>query len=208
MNEKSYHIDKRGKTVVLRTTSFRTERRSVLHSGVFNRELAASLASGAVILVMSFFFALYFRITALYLAAVVLLFAVFFILFRLCLFKEAILETVFDGERGTVTISMKGVAGAVRRYPLHELSGVSIGHKSLEPENIDAVKLVERIALQHGTVMPGFGKTEEYYTVKLDLRDDEIVIFSAGERRGAENLMNELKKALNGFLPHTVRMSE
>lgn len=208
MNEKPYHIDKRGKTVVLRTTSFRAERRSVLHSGVFNRELASSLASGAVIVVVSFFFALYFRITALYLAAVVLLFAGLFILFRVYVFKEATLETVFDRERGTITISMKGAIGTgVRTYSLDELSGISLGHISLQPENIDAVKLVERVALQHGTVMPGLGKTEDFYTVKLDLRDEGVVIFSAGERQGAETVVTELKKSLNGFLPDTVRMA-
>ncbi len=55
MNEKPYHIESRGNTVVLSTASFRTERKSVLHRGVFNRELASSLAAGAVLVVIGFF---------------------------------------------------------------------------------------------------------------------------------------------------------
>jgi len=206
MNEKPYQIERKGNTVVLKTTSFRTERRSVLHSGVFNRELASSLAAGAVILVQSFFFALYFRITVIYLIAVVFLFAALFILFRIYVFREAVLETVFDNEKGTVTISLKRTIGtSVKSYSLGALRAIRLGHVSTQPDNIDAVRLVERVALQHGTVIPGFGKTEDFYTVELDFDGEKPVIFSAGDREGAVSMLTELKSSLSGFLPDLVR---
>ena len=190
---------------MLKTSSFKTERRSVLHSGVFNRELASSLGAGAVIVILSFFFALYFSITALYLIAVAVLFAALFILFRLYVFREATLETVFDREKRNVTLSLKRTIGScIKSYSLDELSAIRLHHISMQPENIDAVQLVERVAVQHGTVIPGFGKTEDFYTVELDFSDKKPVIFSAREKQAAELMIAELKSSLNGLLPDTV----
>jgi len=202
MEEKLYHIERRGGTVVLSTTSFRAERRSVLHSGVFNRELASSLSAGAVIVVLSFFFALNFRITTFYLIAVICLFASLFVLFRVFFFREPELETVFDMEQGTITISMKRTSGSkAASYLLSELAGIRVRHLSVEPENIDAVRLVERVAVQHGTVIPGFGKTEDFYTVELDFGEKKAVVFSARERRTAEAAIAELEASLSGLVP-------
>lgn len=187
---------------MLKASSFRAERRSVLHSGVFNRELASSLAAGAVIAVISFFFALYFKITALYLLAVVLVFAAVFMFFRLCVFREAILETVFDREKGTVTISLKSaIGGRKSSYPLNDLAGITLHHISMAPENLDAVRLVEKVAVQHGTVIPGFGTTEDFYTVELDFGGEKTVVFSARESRSAEAAIAELKASLSGLVP-------
>ncbi len=190
---------------MLRTNSFRTERRSVLHSGVFNRELASTLAAGGVIVVLSFFFALYFRITSFYVIAVVLLFAALFILFRLYVFREAILETVFDGEKQTVTISLKSaVGGRTCSYSLNDLAGIALHHISMQPENLDAVRLVEKVAVQHGTVIPGFGKTEDFYAVELSFGEKKKVVFSARERRDAEAAIAELKASLSGLVPEAL----
>lgn len=189
---------------MLSTTSFRAERRSVLHSGVFNRELASSLSAGAVIVVVSFFFALYFRIATPYLIAVIFLFASLFVLFRVIVFREPVLETVFDREKGTITISMKRTAGSrAVSYMLAELAGIRIRHLSMEPENIDAVRLVERVAVQHGTVIPGFGKTEDYYTVELDFGEKKAVVFSAGDRQGAEAVIAGLQRDAAWLFPDT-----
>jgi len=204
MEEKPYYIERRGGTVVLSTTSFRAERGSVLHSGVFNRELASSLSAGAVIVVISFFFALYFRITVPYLIAVIFLFASLFVLFRVFVFREPVLETIFDREKGTITISMKRTAGSKTvSYLLSELAGIRVGHISLQPENLDAVQLVERVAVQHGTVIPGFGKTEDFYTVELDFGEKKVVVFSAGERRRAEAVIAGLQRAADWLIPGT-----
>ncbi len=192
---------------MLKTSSFKTERRSVLHSGIFNRELASSLAAGAVIVVLSFFFALYFRISALYLMAVALLFAVLFIIFRLYFFREVALEAVFDGEKRAVTLSLKRtIGGSAKSYLLDGLTAIRLVHISMQPENMDAVQLVERVALQHGTVIPGFGKTEDFYAVELDFGGEKPVIFSARARQAAESMIAELKSSLSGLLPDAVWM--
>ena len=189
----------------MRTTSFRTERRSVLHSGIFNRELASSLAAGAVIVMMGFFFALHSRITVVHFIAAVFVFAAFFILFRIYAFREAVLETTFDRERKTIRVLLKRTIGSrSQSYPMDALAGIGIHHLSIEPENLDAVKLVEKVAVQHGTVIPGFGKVEDFYTVELDFGERKMVIFSARDRKGAESLMDELRSSLAEFLPPVV----
>ena len=189
----------------MRTTSFRTERRSVLHSGIFNRELASSLAAGAVIVMMGFFFALHSRITVVHFIAAVFVFAAFFILFRIYAFREAVLETTFDRERKTIRVLLKRTIGSrSQSYPMDALAGIGIHHLSIEPENLDAVKLVEKVAVQHGTVIPGFGKVEDFYTVELDFGERKMVIFSARDRKGAESLMDELRSSSAEFLPPVV----
>jgi len=191
--------------VVVRTTSFRTERRSVLHSGIFNRELTSSLAAGAVVIMVGFFFALYVRITVVHFVAAAFVYAALFILFRLYAFREQVLETVFDLKRKTITVSVKRSVGSGRRsYPTDALTGIRIHHLSMEPENLDAVRLVEKVAVQHGTVIPGFGKVEDIYSVELDFRERKIVMFSAGERKRAESFVNELRSSLAEFLPPAV----
>ena len=205
MSTEAYQVEKSENGVVVRTTSFRTERRSVLHSGIFNRELASSLAAGAVIVMMGFFFALHSRITVVHFIAAVFVFAAFFILFRIYAFREAVLETTFDRERKTIRVLLKRTIGSrSQSYPMDALAGIGIHHLSIEPENLDAVKLVEKVAVQHGTVIPGFGKVEDFYTVELDFGERKMVIFSARDRKGAESLMDELRSSLAEFLPPVV----
>jgi Ca2+/Na+ antiporter len=205
VSTEAYQVEKSENGVVVRTTSFRTERRSVLHSGIFNRELASSLAAGAVIVMMGFFFALHSRITVVHFIAAVFVFAAFFILFRIYAFREAVLETTFDRERKTIRVLLKRTIGSrSQSYPMDALAGIGIHHLSIEPENLDAVKLVEKVAVQHGTVIPGFGKVEDFYTVELDFGERKMVIFSARDRKGAESLMDELRSSLAEFLPPVV----
>jgi len=205
MSTEAYQIEKSENGVVVRTTSFRTERRSVLHSGIFNRELASSLAAGAVMVIMGFFFALYFRITVVHFIAAVFVFAALFILFRMYAFREAVLETTFDMEKKTIRVLLKRTMGSRRQlYPMDALAGIRIHHLSMEPENMDAVKLVEKVAVQHGTVIPGFGKVEDFYFVELDFREKKIVIFSARDRQGAESFVDELRSSLTEVLPPVV----
>jgi len=205
VSTEAYQIERSKNGVVVRTTSFRTERRSVLHSGIFNRELASSLAAGAVMVIMGFFFALHFRITIVHFIAAVFVFGALFILFRIYAFGEAVLETAFDWEKKTITISLKRATGIrLQPYPIDALAGIRIHHLSMEPENLDAVRLVEKVAVQHGTVIPGFGKAEDFYFVELDFRGKKIVIYSARDRQGAEFFVNELRNSLDGFLPPVV----
>ncbi|MBI3592450.1 MAG: hypothetical protein HY099_03050, partial [Nitrospirae bacterium] len=81
-NEVSYQIEIKDNVLVFRTTSFKAEKGSVLHSGIYNRELASSLAAGACITLAGFFFAFRDKITAIHFIAALFLFAVLFLFFR------------------------------------------------------------------------------------------------------------------------------
>ncbi len=188
----------RDNVLVFKTTSFRTEGGSVLHGGIFNRELASSLAAGAVITVVGFFFAGNFKITFLHFVMVIFLFAALFIVFRIYVFRETLLETIFDSGRKIITLSFKKVIGAeTHSYPMEELSGIRLGRVTVQPQNIDGIKVVEKIALQHGTVIPGFGKRQDLYTVQLDFCGKKVTIFSTREERSAKAAAEELKKRMN-----------
>jgi hypothetical protein len=65
------------------------------------------------------------------------------------------------------------------------------------PENPDGIRLVEQVALQHGTVIPGFGKTSEFYTVEMEFKNGKrITIFSSEEPSMAE----DVRAKLSGFI--------
>ncbi len=197
-NIKAYQIEMRDKVFIFKTTSFGTEGGSVLHSGIFNRELASSLAAGAVITVVGFLFAGHFEITFLHFVISIFLFATLFIVFRIYVFREPLLETIFDSGRKIITLSFKKVIGTdTHSYPMEELSGIRLGHVTLQPQNIDGIRVVEKIALQHGTVIPGLGKRQDIYTVQLDFRGEKVTIFSTKERHSAETAADELKRHMN-----------
>ena len=51
--DREYQLRIRGHVLSFRTGAFRAEAGSALHSGIYNRELVSSLASGAVIVVLA-----------------------------------------------------------------------------------------------------------------------------------------------------------
>ncbi|MDI6728785.1 MAG: hypothetical protein QMD44_07690, partial [Thermodesulfovibrionales bacterium] len=81
-NNKAYQINIKDNMLIFRTSSFRAEKGSVLHSGIYNRELASSLAAGALVMLLGFFFAASFKITTVHFVVALLLFVIFFIVFR------------------------------------------------------------------------------------------------------------------------------
>jgi hypothetical protein len=195
-----YQIERGENIMVLRTASFRAEKGSVLHSGIYNRELASSLAAGGVIIVFLFFFGTSLRLTALHFMIAVLSFGVFFVLFRVYVFSEPVLETVIDRDGGTIKVSLKRKTGTrVESFPVKDLTGIRIEHTAFQPDNADGVAFVEKIALQHGTVIPGFGKRQDFYTVRLDFCNAGRVVFSTKKLSEAEAVMEEMKAYLNGF---------
>ncbi len=184
--------------LVFRTASFGAEGRSVLHSGIYNREMASSLAAGAVIVLIGLLSAGRFRIGITLFIAAVVFFAALFIIFRVYVFHEPMMKAVFDCNKGSIMLSRKKVVGSeVRSYSLKDLGAIRLGRVTVQPQNVDGIKVVEKIALQHGTVIPGFGKTENFYRVQLDFRGDNVTIFSTKDRRTAEEAADALKNHLN-----------
>ncbi len=185
-------------TLILRASSFRAEKGSFLHGMIFNRELASSLSAGAVLMLLALLLGIYTRITTVHFMIGAALFAGLFMIFRIYLFREGILETVIDEGRHVVTFKLKGITGSrARSYPIGQLQDVNLHRVALQPENVDGIKVVEKIALQHGTVLPGFGKTIEIATVNLGFTGGkEVTVFSSRDVSEAEDVVNKIRSFL------------
>ncbi len=195
----NYRVDIKDNTLVFETSSFRAERGSILHSGIYNRELSASLAAGACITLAGFFFAGRIKISAVYFFAALVFFVLLFLAFRTYVFRDSVLRLAIDKETGNIAISMKNIFAENKvSFSLGELDAVRQDHVALSPENPDGVKVVEKIALQHGTVIPGFGKTVEFYTVELGFKSGKrLLIFSSREPAKADAIAEKLKNFID-----------
>ncbi|MFZ6006685.1 MAG: hypothetical protein ACOYU2_03410 [Nitrospirota bacterium] len=193
-----YQMDIKDNMLIFRTSSFRAEKGSVLHSGIYNRELSSSLAAGALVMLLGFFFAVRFKTTAVHFIAALLLFVIFFIVFRTYIFLETVLCVAVDKKNGNIDIALERIFGKRRiTSPLSELDNIRQDYLAVTPENPDGIKLVEQVALQHGTVIPGFGKTAEFYTVEMEFKNGKrITIFSSEEPSMAE----DVRAKLSGFI--------
>ncbi|WP_333655561.1 hypothetical protein [Dissulfurispira sp.] len=193
-----YQMDIKDNMLIFRTSSFRAEKGSVLHSGIYNRELSSSLAAGALVMLLGFFFTARFKTTAVHFIAALLLFVISFIVFRTCIFLEPVLCVAIDKKNGNIDITLRRILGRRRIIsPLSELDSIRQDYLSVTPENPDGIRLVEQVALQHGTVIPGFGKTAEFYTVEMEFKNGKrITIFSSEEPSMAE----DVRAKLSGFI--------
>jgi hypothetical protein len=192
-----YTIQAEAERIILRTSSFRADRGSVLHSGIYSRELSSSFLAAAVALVVLMVLSFYNGLSILDSVIAIAVFALVFPLARIYIFREPYLESVFDKKGGTVTISLKRPFFSKRvKKSLNRLKDIKIVHKRFEPENPDAIAFVKKIALQHGTVIPGFGKTEEFYDITLEFDDQAVTILTLKEKKEAEALIRKLKQFL------------
>ncbi len=193
MNEgKAYQLDIKGDVLTLRTASFETGRGSILHPGIFGPELRAVLASaGAMLLIYLVLRPAPGLVNYLLLAAG---FIAFFVIFKASVFYEPLLEAVIDKTMGTITVSVKKFRGWKDSYPLSDLTTVEMGHMVITPENPDGIRVVEKVALQHGTAIPGFGEALDLYTVEIKFRvGRSIVLFSTKTPMEAEALLKDVR---------------
>lgn len=194
MKERPYQLDIGKDRLVLRTTSFRAEKGSVLHEGIYNREFVSSLAAAAVGGMVVFLLAVFFGHGAMNYVIGGGVFIVVFPLFRKFLFWEPFLLTGIDRARGEVTVTLrKPLVGGVIRKPLDHLKDIKVHHTREEIPNPDAVEFVERISLQHGTVTPGLGEAKEFYSVNLVFEDDVISVFVSGKNDEALSVAESLR---------------
>ena len=193
-NSVNYQIDIRGDILKLKTSSFKVEEGSVLHSDIFNRELAAMLSAGVVVTVAGIVAVLNFKITTLHFVMAFILFGASFFVLRTYIFNEPVLNAVFDKGRGIVDITVKKVFGEIKEtYNISDVAEIRLGHVAMKPENPDGIKVVMNVSLQHGTVIPGFGKTEDFYTAQLQLREKSILIFSSKKRAEAQKIIADVR---------------
>ncbi|MEJ2695609.1 MAG: hypothetical protein P8013_03085 [Candidatus Sulfobium sp.] len=198
LQNNNYDIQETGRSLVFRTSSFSTGTASVLHTGIYNREFASALASMAVAgLVYTLLVVSYGRSFIAY-AAFIVLFVGGFSFFRKFIFRGRYLEAIFDREGKVVTISVGGITKRVRdRIPLNSVNEVIIETKKTKIENPDGVEFVEKISLQHGVAIPGFGEETVSYLLKLKLADgSDRTIYTSGEMKDAISAHEAIKKFL------------
>jgi hypothetical protein len=95
-----------------------------------------------------------------------------FPLIRTFIFRERYLEAVFDPAAGKVEIFIAGVTRRKKEsIALADIGQVLIESRKQKIENPDGVEFVEKISLQHGMAIPGFGEETVRYLLKLKLAD-------------------------------------
>ncbi|MBI4824702.1 MAG: hypothetical protein HY805_10835 [Nitrospirae bacterium] len=196
MTNKTYQLNIKDSILTLKTSSFKAERGSVLHTGIYNQELRAALTSGLVVLVTY----LILRPTPLLVYYILMLieFIAFFVLFMMFVFYEPLLSATIDKANSRITVSIKKFICKEASYPLSELKDIRQEHIVITPENPDGIRVVEKIALQHGTVIPGFGEVKEFYTVELCFEDGKtIIVFSSKDKAPAEALRKTVMDFIN-----------
>lgn len=184
--------------LVFRTESFRVQRGSILHSGIYNREMASVVSASAM---AGFFFVLiafnrplgvldYLAASALFIAG--------FVFARTVIFKERTLVLEINKKEKKAKIRRPGLMAAKKEdFGLSEVDSVGVSFTKISPENPDAVRVVEKIALQHGTVIPGFGAELEIYAVEIRLTDgSKRVVYAAP----SEEKAREASEKIEGFI--------
>ena len=203
MSTKYFDLKTDGNRMIFTTPFFKAEKTSVLHSGVYTKEFSSMLLSGAVALFVYMIteFMTHKLAVLRYLLIIVILVASFIGGIKF-IFKEKYLEAVFNKSNRSVTISQSGIfSKKVETIPFADIESVELGTKSFVIENIDAIKFVQKIALQHGGEIPGLEQEEEFITVALKLADNsERTIFAGKSDSEPETPFNEIKL----FLENTV----
>ena len=199
---KDYQFSIDGNRLILRTLFFIPQRGSVLHSGIFNRELASILSASAISGIFFILLSFIIRHKILLYTILLFIFAVIFLFFRAVIFKEPFLETIFDKSAGLVSVVLKRPLKTVQRaFPITS-KALSLRHWEFEPPNPDGIEVVEKVALQHGTVIPGFGEKKDFYNVELAVKDKgeqkRIIIFTTDKKEKAEAVMSEIIDFLGG----------
>ncbi len=167
-----YSIRREGGALVFRTASFSDETTSVLHSGIYNREFASVLVSFAVAGLLYLVLETNTRRTVFPNIVFIVVFIAGFPFFRTFVFREKYMETVFDPAQGKAVIFLSGLRKRQKEaIPLSDIAQVLIESRKQKAENPDGVEFVEKISLQHGMTIPGFGKETVRYLLKLKLAD-------------------------------------
>ena len=195
--DRSYTVRKEEDKLIFVTPAFKTELDSVLHSGIYNREFASMLASAAV---AGTIFVVIAMNTGNAIGAMVFLvaFAVSVPLFRKFVFKESLMEVVFNIAAGEARIFTTWIMKRLKEtIALSSIKEISIDSRKREVENQDAVEFVKKISLQHGMVIPGFGRESVLFLLKLHLNDgSERTIYADTSMQDVMSAHAEIKEFL------------
>ncbi|MEF9426090.1 MAG: hypothetical protein L0922_00845 [Candidatus Mariimomonas ferrooxydans] len=186
MNNKKYQIKIEKDRLLFTTTSFKAEKKSVLYEGIYTKEFSSMLfASATCVFVYIAIYSTGGEITFIRLLIIILTFIAAFLGSMKFLFREKYLEVVFDRTDKTVRITFKGsIKKNIEEIPMDNIKSIDVGSKKFTPENIDGIKFVEKISLQHGSFIPGLGDEEEFITLSLRLNDSSERLIYAGRLEG------------------------
>jgi hypothetical protein len=202
---KSYQLKTEGDRLIFTTSSFRAEKTSVLHSGVYTREFSSMLFASAVC-IAAYMLIIYINVhlAILRYLILVLIFVITFLGSKKFIFKERHIEVTFDKPEKTAIINRTGIiTKKTETIPFSNIESVELGSRKFVPENIDGIDFVQKISLQHGNAVPGLGDVEEFITLSLKLTDGSSIIIYAGKIDGGKIdgepsiPLNEIRSFLN-----------
>jgi hypothetical protein len=198
VSNKNYSVNKQGDKLIFTTPSFKIELGSVLHSGIYNREFASVLAAAALAGTVYVFAATKTGNTLVRSMTFLLPFAGGFPFFRKFVFKGSLMEVVFNKTAGKAMIYTSWITKKLKEtIAIISIENISIESRKQEVENPDAVEFVKKISLQHGMVIPGFGKETVLFLLKLHLKDgSERIIYSDSEMQDVISAHGEIKEFL------------
>ena len=180
IDKNKFHITIKGEILIFKTSSFKAEKSSVLHSGVYSSEFNAILFASGICMLFYILLSDSMSGPALY-AMLTFVLASAFLLSRKYIFKEKILEITFNKQSGTARLILSGTfSKKVEDIALCDITSVETGHKRFEPENKDGADFVQKISVQHGSAVPGLGEAEEFVTLSLKLKDGSERMIYAG----------------------------
>lgn len=198
--KKEYSINIKKGALIFTTTSFRAEEGSVLHSGIYSRELTSSLVAGAVLVAISMLMVyLGIKLSILITVAGVVMFFVLMVLFRKYVFFEEHLRVTLDKDKKKVSFFKKGLRSTYESIPLEELRSIRWGVTLIVPENTDGINVVKSIAAQHGMPIPGFGEHRELHSVIFEFTEErDIMVFSSEDQNEADAVLDLMKNFAGG----------
>ncbi len=196
---KTYRIETEGDRLIFSTSSFKAEKSSFLHKDIYTKEFTSALFASAICmftyLVIAF---VSYEIVFIHYLIIIAVFIIAFFISRIFLFKEKYLTVVFDKSNNLVSITRPGfIIKSTEQIPLNNINSIDVGSKKFIPENLDGIKFVEKISLQHGIYVSGLGDEEEYITLSLRLSDgSEKTIYAGNAKEEPEIPLKEIKQFL------------
>jgi len=195
---RNYTVRKEEDKLIFATPAYRADPDSVLHSGIYNREFSSVLAAAAVAGIVYMLVAFNTGNTIVRSLVFLLTFTGGFPFFRKFVFKEGLLEVVFNAAAGEAKIYPNWVTKRLKEtISIKNIKDISIENKKHEVENPDAVRFVKQISLQHGSVIPGFGEEKVLFLLKLHLSDgSEKIIYTDNTMQDVLSAYDEIKEFL------------
>ncbi|MBC8412851.1 hypothetical protein H8E50_04165 [bacterium] len=171
--EEAYTIERESEKLTFTTTSFRAEKSSVLHEGVYSPEFSSIMlasAAAAGIYAAGEYFNISSIIFRLLLALIIFILA-FWISVQY-VFRKRHLKAVFDKSCNELSLTIPGfITTTHEKIALNQINDIAMETKTLVHENPDGIAFVQRIAKQHGGAVPGLRDPAEFNTPSLKLED-------------------------------------